>query len=253
MASQVRTKQIIGGEANVFLIPNDYLVTGLSLLLLVIVSIPEKTMSSQDMGPPCTGHRDLQRLSVSGARAAHYPQTWKASPKQTSQCRPRVPGHLAHQRVKPRSSLTFPMPNTTTGHIQSVLTSLLSSFSLGKARTLSRHNSLGLQFLGDPRRGSGASICRLLQSLMRLRPATCGTQCLVIQIQQMLRSSTSPSHRTGEQDGEQADLVVQQKGRQENQGAELGAAGPTAQLYALFQMRPRATFHPEPETGQEDW
>lgn len=148
---QVRSKQVTSAKANTFSIPTDYLITGLLLLLLVRAPppIPEKTMSAQEVGSLRTGHRDLGRLSVSGARVAHSPQTWKPSPKQASKCCPRAPGPMSHQHGKSRFSLIFLKKNTTMGHTKSVfIILLLSSFSLGKVQTPNRRNSLGVQFLG---------------------------------------------------------------------------------------------------------
>lgn len=158
MTGRVRSKQMTRGKVNAFSVPTDYLMTGLLLLLRVIVPIPEKTMSSQEVGALRTGHRDLGRLSVSRARVAHSPQTWKPSPKQSSKCCPRAPGPTAHRHGKSRFSLIFLMKNTTMGHSKTVFILLLSSFSLGKVQTPSRYNSLGVQFLGDPGRGSRASV-----------------------------------------------------------------------------------------------
>lgn len=93
---------------------------------------------------------------------------------------------MAHRDSKSRFSLIFLKKNTTVGHIKNVFILFLSSFSLGKVQTQSRHNSLGVQFPGDPGKGLEPVFDAPVTHAPAPSPSPCGTQRLVVQIRQML-------------------------------------------------------------------
>lgn len=71
------------------------------LLLLVMVPMAKMTVCSQEVRPPCTGHRHLERLGVSGGRGSLLPTDLETKPRVSQQAL------LSHEHVKSRPSLTF--------------------------------------------------------------------------------------------------------------------------------------------------